>query len=76
MMNGCYIATLKTAADLLAKLTAELADIHHAATDLTDYYTVIELTGDAAAEVLARGCPLDLHDDKFGGRCMRAIAFW
>ena len=64
---------IKDAADLLAKLTAELADIHHAATDLTDYYTVLELTGDAAAEVLARGCPLDLHDDKFGiGACAQS----
>ena len=50
-------------------LVGQLASIpvHHAATIVTDYYTVLELNGENAGAVLARGCPLDLHE-----RCFKA----
>ena len=50
---------------LLATLAEKLAPFHHAATDVSDYYAVIELAGDDAADILARGCPLDLHARTF-----------
>ena len=52
---------------LLQKLSAKLAptSIHHAATVVTDYYTVLELNGENAGAVLARGCPLDTHARRF-----------
>ena len=51
---------------VLAQLRQKLARIHHAATEVTDYYSVLELKGENAAAVLARGCPLDLHHSQFG----------
>ena len=52
---------------LLQKLSAKLTptSIHHAATVVTDYYTVLELKGENAGAVLARGCPLDTHARRF-----------
>jgi len=55
---------------LLQQLRARLAGMHFAATEVTDYFTVLELRGEQAAEVLARGCPLDLHARAFpAGAC-------
>ena len=58
----CNLARTET---LLARLTEKLAPLHHAATEVTDYYAVLELTGENAAGILARGCPLDLHERRF-----------
>ncbi len=58
----CELAHTET---LLARLAQHLAPVHHALTEVTDYYAVLELTGAQAAAVLARGCPLDLHDRHF-----------
>lgn len=38
---------------------------HHAVTDVSSGYVVLGLSGPAAAEVLAQGCPLDLHQRSF-----------
>ena len=46
-------------APLLAKLQESIADIHAAAVDISDYYTVLELRGKNAADILSSGCPLD-----------------
>jgi len=54
----------------LQQLRARLTGMHFAATEVTDYFTVLELRGEQAAEVLARGCPLDLHPRAFpAGAC-------
>jgi sarcosine oxidase subunit gamma len=51
---------------LIAKLRDALADIPRTAvTDISDYYTVIRVTGDLSRELLAKGCPLDLHPSVF-----------
>lgn len=61
---------LERAQELRRQLTQALGGIHHAATEVTDYYTVLELQGEAAAAALARGCPLDLHENVFpAGQC-------
>lgn len=50
---------------LLQQLSGKLASMHHAATIVTDYYAVLELKGENAGAVLARGCPLDTHARRF-----------
>ncbi|MBT4890183.1 MAG: sarcosine oxidase subunit gamma [Rhodospirillales bacterium] len=64
--------------DTQAELVAELQDAfegqHSAVTDVTDYYVVIEIRGKQSRDILARGCPLDLHDRTFKtGRCAQSF---
>lgn len=47
------------------RLRTELAGTHHAVTDVSGGYTVLHLSGRPAREVLAQGCPLDLHPSVF-----------
>lgn len=52
------------------RLREALAGQHHAVTDVSSGYTVLQLSGTPAREVLAQGCPLDLHPRVFGrGSC-------
>jgi sarcosine oxidase subunit gamma len=51
--------------ELSARLNTELADVHHAVTDVSDYYNVIRLRGPDAVTLLRKGCPLDLHHTAF-----------
>lgn len=53
------------AAALIADLEAAFADLHAAVVDVSDYYAVIRLSGPRARDVLAKGCPLDLHPNVF-----------
>jgi len=46
---------------LAAKLREAMAGQHHAVTDVSSGYTVLHLSGSSVREVLAQGCPLDLH---------------
>lgn len=50
---------------LLHGIESKLARVAHAATEVTDYYSVLEIAGGGAADALARGCPLDLHARAF-----------
>lgn len=55
-----------------AALAAALAGHHHALVDLTDNYASLSLAGRPAADVLAKGCPLDL--DRFAvGRVAQSL---
>ncbi|MGI9310893.1 MAG: sarcosine oxidase subunit gamma [bacterium] len=55
------------------RLREQLAPLHHAVTEVTDYYTVLELAGEHAVAALARGCPLDLHAREFTpGQCAQS----
>jgi sarcosine oxidase subunit gamma len=43
---------------------------HHAVTDVSSGYCVLSLSGAPVRDVLAQGCPLDLHPREFAvGRC-------
>ena len=56
-----------------AALGAALADEHAAVVDVSDRACVVRLSGAAARDVLAEGCPLDLHPRVFGpGSCARS----
>lgn len=51
-----------------------LGDLHYAVTDLSGGQTVINIAGDRARDVLAKGCSLDLHPRVFGpGRCAQSV---
>jgi sarcosine oxidase subunit gamma len=50
---------------IAAALRTALAGVHHAVTDVSSGYTVLRLGGPSARDVLAQGCPLDLHPRVF-----------
>ena len=49
----------------LTALTESLGELHAAVADVSDYYAALRLSGGLAREVLAHGCPLDLHESVF-----------
>lgn len=54
------------AATIEARLRQALTGLHIAVTDVSGGYTVLHLSGEPVREVLAQGCPLDLHPSVFG----------
>ena len=59
---------------LLASLREALAGVHAAITDVTDGRVAFRLAGPSARDVLAKGCPLDLHPRAFApGRCAQSL---
>lgn len=63
-------------APLQAKLGAAFAGVFAAVVDIGSGYTVLEISGTRTREVLARGCPLDLHPKLFGeGQCAQSHYF-
>jgi sarcosine oxidase, subunit gamma len=55
-------------------LQEALADSHCAITDVSDGRTALSLEGPSAREVLAKGCPLDLHPRAFPpGSCAQTL---
>jgi len=55
----------RKAGELEAALRAELAGQHVAVTDVSSNYTILNLSGPRVRELLAQGCPLDLHPRAF-----------
>jgi sarcosine oxidase subunit gamma len=59
---------------LQSALREALAAVHAAITDVTDGRVAIRLAGPSARDVLAKGCPLDLHARAFpAGRCAQSL---
>ncbi|NIA68926.1 sarcosine oxidase subunit gamma [Pelagibius litoralis] len=54
-------------AQLSASLRDALGDIHSAVTEVGESLVCIHISGPRAADVIAKGCPLDLHPSAFGG---------
>ncbi len=52
-------------AGLVQRISPFLESRHHAITDVSSGYQVLRLSGSRAPEVLAQGCPLDLHSSQF-----------
>ena len=48
------------------RIRQSLERLHFAVTEVTDYYTVLRLSGPQAEALLRRGTPLDLHPSVFG----------
>jgi sarcosine oxidase subunit gamma len=60
-------------ADMARALRQAAGDGFAAVNELGSGQTVIELTGPRAREIIAKGCPLDLHPRVFGpGRCAQS----
>jgi sarcosine oxidase subunit gamma len=60
-------------AEVESRLRAALLEVRSAVTDVSGGQTVIAIHGRAAREVLAKGCPLDLHPRSFGiGQCAQS----
>lgn len=67
----------------LARLAADLADLHHLALDVSDLRAALLVPGPGARETLAKLTPADLHPDAFAPGAFRrsrlgqvAAAFW
>jgi sarcosine oxidase, subunit gamma len=61
---------------LEAKLAAVLGEAYAAAVDVGSGFTVVEIEGTRARDVLSRGCPLDLHPRMFKpGQCAQSLYF-
>lgn len=57
-------------AEIVATLEAALDKLHTAVIDVSDYYTVMRLSGPRAQTLLNKGTPLDLHPRVFAvGDC-------
>jgi sarcosine oxidase, subunit gamma len=62
------------AAAHIGSLREALSDVHAAITDVSDGRVALRLRGPNARDVLAKGCPLDLHPRAFAaGRCAQSL---
>jgi sarcosine oxidase subunit gamma len=62
------------AAGVAGSLREALRDVHAAITEVTDGRVAFRLAGPSAREVLAKGCPLDLHPRAFPpGACAQSL---
>ncbi|KAB0633481.1 sarcosine oxidase subunit gamma [Burkholderia stagnalis] len=61
---------------LEARLAEAVQGTYAAAVDIGSGYTVVEISGERVRDVLARGCPLDLHPRLFKpGQCAQTHYF-
>ena len=59
--------------ELLSELQTTTNDAHATVVDVSDYYTVLRLSGAHACDALAVACPLDFHSDVFRtGNCAQS----
>jgi sarcosine oxidase subunit gamma len=67
------VTTAGRQAEIERSLRAALRGLHSAVNDVSGGKTLIEISGAAARDVLAKGCPLDLHPRTFGiGQCAQS----
>ena len=68
-----WLVACRDGDDPAGRLSAALAGLHAAVADVSDGRAVFALSGPNARDVLAKGCPLDLHPRAFGpGRCAQS----
>ncbi|KZC97636.1 sarcosine oxidase subunit gamma [Oceanibaculum pacificum] len=61
-------------AGLQQALEANLADLHASVVDVSDAYSGFAVTGPKAAELLSKGCAIDLHPVAFAeGKVVRSL---
>ena len=61
-------------ASLIGNLREALADVHAAITEVSDDRVALRIAGPNARDVLAKGCPLDLHPRAFAtGSCAQSL---
>lgn len=60
--------------DMMQSLRAALTDQHHALTDVSDYYSVVQLSGPQARQVVRSASPLDIRAQNFKqGQCAQTL---
>lgn len=60
--------------ELAAQLGSALEGMLSAVVDVSEAHATFEIAGPHARDVLAKGCPLDLHPRRIGpGRCARSL---
>ena len=59
------LCDLEQAPIISEKIRQQLGTLHHAVTDVSDYYTTLQLSGPRSEELINRGCPQDLHTSVF-----------
>lgn len=57
--------SLDDLSEFALRLETGLADFHSSVVDVSDAFTVFRLSGTGTRNVLAAGCPLDLHNSVF-----------
>jgi len=62
-----HAATPEAEMRLASKLRGALGDLHAAVTEVGEQYACVHIAGNHARDVIAKGCPLDLHPRVFGG---------
>jgi sarcosine oxidase subunit gamma len=61
---------------LEGQLAEAMQGLYAAAVDVGSGYTVVEISGERVRDVIARGCPLDLHPRMFKpGQCAQSHYF-
>lgn len=60
-----WISREQSAKEMCATLKKHLEGLHAAVTDVSGGYEILRLSGKSVLEVLAQGCPLDLHPSQF-----------
>jgi len=61
-----FIIGLQGQAEAIAtRLREAMRGLHHAVTDVSSGYTILRLSGRPVRDVLAQGCPVDLHPRAF-----------
>lgn len=67
------VTRISDATDLLQRLRKSLPDRHASVTDVSGGQIAMRLAGPGARDVLAKGCTLDFHPDKFRvGACAQS----
>jgi sarcosine oxidase, subunit gamma len=59
------VADDEDTSSVMPALGQKLAKVHHALNDLSSGQTIVRISGGNAAQVLAKGCTLDLHGEVF-----------
>ena len=68
------VSTGDAPTDLESGLSAALADLSGAVTDVSSGRTVIRIMGRDSRNLLAKGCPLDFHSSRFKpGDCAQSV---
>ncbi len=70
LVIGEPVAESDQSRDLVHSLEQALTGFDSSVVDVSDYYTVLGLTGPRARDVLMKGCPFDLHPSVFPAGAM------
>lgn len=65
-----------TTTNVASELHAALANTHYALIDVSSSFETLRIAGQGASDILANGCPLDLHPSVFGANSCAGSHFF